>query len=79
MSREEWIVHENGNVTYVSSCSDSPERVAKVNAINKAKREKEAEQRKERLEQSQKAADERKAEMMEKQQQMIFVDEKLCQ
>lgn len=60
------IVHENGNVTYVSGCSDSPERVTKVNAINKAKREKEAEQRKERLEQSQEAADERKAEMMEK-------------
>lgn len=40
------IIHEDGKVTYISGCSDSPERVAEVNAINKAKREKEAEHRK---------------------------------
>lgn len=56
------VVHEDGKVTYVSGCSDSPERVAEVNAINKAKREKEAEQRRARLEKSQAAADEEKFE-----------------
>ena len=54
------VVHEDGSVTYISGCSDSPERVAEVNAINKAKREKEAAQRKESLERSQEAAEERK-------------------
>lgn len=37
------VVHEDGSVTYICGCSDSPERVAKVNAINKAKRERKAE------------------------------------
>ena len=46
------VVHADGKVTYVGGCSDSPERVAEVNAINKAKRKKEAEQREERLEHS---------------------------
>ena len=36
------IVHEDGSVTYIGGCSDSPERVAEIDAINKAKREKEA-------------------------------------
>ena len=54
------VVHEDGSVTYISGCADSPERVAEVNAINKAKREKEAAQRKESLERSQEAAEERK-------------------
>ena len=54
------VVHEDGTVTYISGCSDSPERVAEVNAINKAKREKEAAQRKELLERSQKAAEQQK-------------------
>ena len=54
------VVHEDGSVTYISGCADSPERVAEVNAINKAKREKEAAQRKASLERSQKAAEERK-------------------
>lgn len=36
------VIHEDGTVTYIGGCSDSPERVAEVNAINKAKREKEA-------------------------------------
>ncbi len=57
------IVHEDGSVTYIGGCADSPERVAEVNAINKAKREKEAAQRKASLERSQKAAEERKEQM----------------
>ncbi len=51
------VVHEDGSVTYIGGCADSPERVAEVNAINKAKREKEAAQRKASLERSQEAAD----------------------
>ena len=57
------VVHEDGSVTYISGCSDSPERVAEVNAINKAKREKEAAQRKQSIERSQEAAEERKQQM----------------
>lgn len=57
------VVHEDGSVTYISGCADSPERVAEVNAINKAKREKEASQRKENIERSQEAAAERKQKM----------------
>lgn len=51
------VVHEEGSVTYISGCSDSSERVAEVNAINKAKREKEAAQRKASLERGQEAAE----------------------
>ena len=54
------VVHEDGTVTYITGCADSPERVAEVNAINKAKREKEAAQRKELLERSQEAAEQQK-------------------
>lgn len=54
------VVHEDGGVTYIGGCSDSPERVREVNEINKVKREKEAAQRKERIEWSQEAAEERK-------------------
>lgn len=54
------VVHEDGNVTYIGGCADSPKRVAEVNAINKAKREKEAAQRRESLERSQEAAAERR-------------------
>lgn len=57
------VVHEDGSVTYISGCSDSPERVAQVNAENKAKREKEAKQRKDAVERSQ--------EESEKQRQQI--------
>lgn len=57
------VVHEDGSVTYIGGCADSPERVAEVNAINKAKREKEAAQRKASLERSQEAAEERKEQM----------------
>ena len=49
------VVHEDGTVTYICGCSDSPERVAEVNAINKAKREKEAAQRKASIERRQEA------------------------
>ena len=54
------VVHEDGSVTYIGGCSDSPERVAEVNAINKAKREKEAAQRKASLEHSQEAAEQQR-------------------
>ncbi len=67
------VVHEDGSVTYISGCADSPERVAEVNAINKAKREKEAAQRKENIERSQEAAAERnqKMEMAYRKQAMV--------
>ncbi len=54
------VVHEDGSVTYIGGCGDSPERVAEVKAINKAKQEKEAAQRKANLEHSQEAAQERR-------------------
>ena len=57
------VVHEAGSVTYIGGCGDSPERVAEVNAINKAKREKEAAQRKAGMERSQEAAEERKEQL----------------
>lgn len=57
------VVHEDGSVTYIGGCADSPERVAEVNAINKAKREKEAAQRKAGMERSQEAAEERKEQL----------------
>lgn len=44
------VVHEDGSVTYIGGCTDSPERVAEVNKINKAKMEKKAKQQKEYLE-----------------------------
>ncbi len=57
------VIHEDGSVTYISGCADSPERVAEVNAINKAKREKEAAQRKANMERSREAAEEQKRQM----------------
>lgn len=54
------VVHEDGTVTYISGCSDSPERVAEVLAIRKAKQEKQAEQRENQLERSREAAEEQK-------------------
>ena len=59
------VVHEDGSVTYISGCADSPERVAQVNAINKVKREKQAAERKAALERSQEAARTRQ-ELMER-------------
>ena len=50
------VVHEDGIVTYIGGCADSPERVAQVNAINRAKREKQAAQRKAAFERSEEAA-----------------------
>ncbi len=44
------VIHEDGSVTYISGCADSPKRVAEVNAINRAKREKQAALRKASLE-----------------------------
>ena len=44
------VVHEDGNVTYIGGCADSPERVAEVNAINKAKRETELQYHKQLME-----------------------------
>ena len=41
------VVHEDGSVTYIGGCADSPERVAEV---NKDKMEKKAKQQKEYLE-----------------------------
>ncbi len=46
------VIHEDGTVTYICGCADSPERVAEVNKINKAKREKEVAQMKENMERS---------------------------
>ena len=57
------VIHEDGSVTYIGGCADSPERVAEVNAINKAKREKEAAQRKANMERSREAAEEQKRQM----------------
>ncbi len=54
------VVHEDGSVTYIGGCADSPERVAEVNAINKAKREKEAAQRKASMERIREIAEEQK-------------------
>lgn len=54
------VVHEDGTVTYICGCSDSPERVAEVNAINKAKREKRAALRKAALERSEESAENRR-------------------
>ncbi|MCH5269625.1 MAG: hypothetical protein J1E83_02645 [Lachnospiraceae bacterium] len=54
------VVHEDGTVTYIAGCSDSPERVAQVQAERKAKSEKRAEQRREQLERSQEVAEQQK-------------------
>ena len=49
--------------SFIGGCADSPERVAEVNAINKAKREKEAAQRKANMERSREVAGEQKRQM----------------
>lgn len=58
------VVHKDGTVTYICGCSDSPERVAQVKAINKAKQEKRAVQRKAAFERSREEA-ERQAQEIE--------------
>ncbi len=57
------IVHEDGTVTHICGGGDSPERVAEVNKINKAKREKEVAQMKENMERSMEAAKKRRTEI----------------
>lgn len=54
------VVHEDGTVTYICGCSDSPERVAEVNAINKAKQEKRARMRRAALERSLESAEQQR-------------------
>lgn len=53
-------IHEDGTVTYYCSCEETPEYKAEVAADHKAKREKEAKERQESIERSQKAADEQR-------------------
>lgn len=60
------VVHEDGSVTYIGGCADSPERVAQVNAINRAKREKQAAQRKVVFERGEEAALYRRKRMEQK-------------
>ena len=55
------VVHEDGTVTYICGCSDSPERVAEVNRINAEKAKKKAEQQRQYQEQSAAAAAQRRA------------------
>ncbi len=68
------VVHEDGSVTYIGGCGDSPERVAEVNAINKAKREKEAKQRKELLERSQEEAEQQRQILEKNSQEKILAE-----
>lgn len=51
------VVHKDGTVTYICGCSDSPERVEQVNAINKAKRERRAAKREAAFARSREAAE----------------------
>ena len=53
------VIHEDGSVTYISGCSDSPERVAEVNRINAEKAKKKAEQQRQYQEQAAAAAQRR--------------------
>lgn len=55
------VVHEDGSVTYICGCSDSPERIAEVNRINREKAVKKAARQKLYLEQSAAAAARRRA------------------
>lgn len=55
------VVHEDGTVTYICGCSDSPERVAEVNKINAEKAKKKAERQRQYQEQAALAAAQRRA------------------
>ena len=55
------VVHEDGSVTYIGGCGDSPERVAEVNRINAEKAKKKAEQQRQYQEQAAAAAAQRRA------------------
>lgn len=54
------VIHEDGTVTHYLSGEESPEKIAKFEAEQKAKREKKAKERQESIERSQEAADERR-------------------
>ena len=54
------VIHEDGTVTHYLSGEESPEKIAKFEAEQKAKREKKAKQAQENMERSQKAAEERR-------------------
>ena len=54
------VIHEDGTVTHYLSGEESPEKIAKFEAEQKAKREKKAKQARENMERSQKAADEQR-------------------
>lgn len=68
------ILKNKGSVTYIGGCGDTPEKVAQVNAINKAKREKEAKQRKNLLERSQQETYQQRLLIERKNQDRILVD-----
>ena len=72
------VIHEDGSVTYIGGCHDSPERVAQVLAERKAKAEKRAQRQKELLERSQEEAQQRK-ELWEIQHQKRVVMESAFQ
>lgn len=55
------VIHPDGTVTYICGGGDSPEKVAKVAAENRARREKEAAQRREYFELAAEAAARRRA------------------
>ena len=55
------VIHEDGTVTYICGCSDSPERVAEVNRINAEKAKKKAAQQRQHQEQAAAAAAQRRA------------------
>ena len=55
------VIHEDGSVTYIGGCGDSPERVAEVNRITAEKAKKKAEQQRQYQEQSAAAAAQRRA------------------
>lgn len=55
------VVHEDGSVTYICGCSDSPERVAEVNRINRERDAKRTAQRKQSAERAAAAAVQRGA------------------
>ena len=54
------VIHEDGSVTYIGGCGDSPERVAEVNRINAEKAKKKAEQQRQYQEQAAVAAAQRR-------------------
>ena len=54
------VIHEDGSVTYIDGCGDSPERVAEVNRINAEKAKKKAEQQRQYQEQTAVAAAQRR-------------------